>query len=197
MSYQMGSNLEARQDFGRVTLFEVTQPSKLPLACTWLMPDQYAVYEGKFVYGAQPSPADWAWRVEYVNGVTLETHPAGQPAGLGYTLFLGPESIAFGRYAGLPMPPMGFPNPQLRQRPMWLSVATIFPSLFNQPSSGKSRVITPLGTLDCVDIPTPPLAGVSGVGQYEQRNRMLVAMRFMAGTQQLCEFSLVDTNVHL
>lgn len=114
MSNQIAANLEARRDFGRVTLFEVTQPSKLLPPYDWLTPGQYAIYEGQFTYGAQPSTANWAWRVEYVNGVTLETHPAGELASLGYTLFLAPESIAFGKYAGLPMPPMGFPNPYLR-----------------------------------------------------------------------------------
>lgn len=57
--------------------------------------------------------------------------------------------------------------------------------------------MTSVGALDCVDIPTPPLAGVSGVGQYEQRTRMLVAMKFVTGAQALCQFSLVETNVRL
>src|SRR5262245_20057468 len=122
-------NLKDRTDFERVRLFEVTQPTRLPPSYSWLSPGQYAVYQGDFKYGGQASEANWAWQIEYVNGVTVETHPAGQSASLGYTVFLGCGSITFGEYAGFPVRPVGFPDPHRRQRPMWVSVATIFPSL--------------------------------------------------------------------
>lgn len=197
MSNQTTFKLEARKDFERVDLCEVIEPSKLPSYGSWLTPGEYAVYEGKFKYGSQASSANWAWQVEYINGVTLESDP-GKPASLGYTLFLAPESITFGKYAGLSVRPTGFPNPYLSQKQSWLSAPMIFPSVyFDRPVSGTRRIKTPVGIIDCINIPTPPLVSISGVGQYDQRNQMLIALKLMAGSQQICEFSLVETNVQL
>lgn len=200
-----------RPEFFHVTLFEVIQPGILPWPYAWLRPGHFAVYAGELNYPDRLTPANWGWEVSYVNGKSER----GEPASLGYSVFLSQDSEWLGKIANWPVRPSylsstvrrdrgipsfhrGLPDPGRSLFGSGLALPSLFPCMTQAPERAETLFETPFGKLTCFSLLRRNVLGqVNGVGYYGAETAMLLGMKVGDKPKPLCSFGLVATNVGL